>query len=100
MHQLRALWPLEYQTIAENCGTILTFGHTSLSMSRQAADLFGDIAAETIFALPREHLAMHRAGKNTEIARRLDYLDDPLFRGRADRNPRFKGQGHQSSAMA
>jgi type IV secretion system protein VirD4 len=90
MSQLRGLWPLDYESVAENCGTILTFGHTSLSMSRQAADLFGDVAAETLFALPPDQLALHRAGKKTEIVRRLDYLDDPLFRGRADRNPRFQ----------
>lgn len=90
MSQLRGLWPLDYESIAENCGTILTFGHSSLSMSRQAADLFGDIAAETLFTLPPDQLALHRAGKKTEIVRRLDYLDDPLFRGRADRNPRFQ----------
>jgi len=90
MSQLRGLWPLDHETIAENCGTILTFGHTSLSMSRQVADLFGDIAAETLFTLPPEQVALHRAGRNTEIVRRLDYLDDPLFRGRSDPNPRFQ----------
>jgi type IV secretion system protein VirD4 len=90
MSQLRGLWPLDHETIAENCGTILTFGHTSLSMSRQVADLFGDIAAETLFTLPPEQVALHRAGRNTEIVRRLDYLDDKLFRGRSDPNPRFQ----------
>lgn len=93
MSQLRGLWPLDHETIAENCGTILTFGHSSLSMSRQVADLFGDIAAEALFTLPPDELALHRAGKKTEIVRRLDYLDDPLFFGRADRNPRFHREG-------
>lgn len=93
MSQLRGLWPLDHETIAEDCGTILTFGHTSLAMSRHIADLFGDIPAETLFALQHDQLALHRAGKKTEIVRRIDYLDDPLFRGRADQNPRFRREG-------
>lgn len=98
MSQLRGLWPVDHEAIAENCGTILTFGHTSLAMSRQIADLFGDISAEALFALPHDQLAVHRAGKQTEIVRRLDYLDDPLFFGRSDRNPRFRREAFAMKA--
>jgi type IV secretion system protein VirD4 len=90
LSQLRGLWPQDHESITENCGTILTFGHTSLTMSRQIADLFGDVTAEALFALPTDQLALHRAGKTTEVVRRLDYLADPLFRGTFDPNPRFR----------
>jgi type IV secretion system protein VirD4 len=85
--QLRSVWPRDHETVLANCGTWLTFGHGSLTAARQVADQLGDIGAETLFALPPGHLALHRAGRPTELALKLDYLHDPLFAGRFDANP-------------
>ena len=61
-------------------------------MSRQIADMLGDVSAETLFAMTGGQLAVHVARKPTVIGRRLDYLRDSLFAGRFDANPRYRRQ--------
>ena len=51
--QLKSLYPVDHEAITENCGAIVTFGHTSMGMSRQIADMLGDISAEALFAMTR-----------------------------------------------
>lgn len=85
--QLRQLYPQEHEVLMENCGSIATFGHTALSMSRQLADSLGDISAEALFAMDRNELAIRRAGQPTRRVRRIDYLTDPEFQGRFDVDP-------------
>jgi type IV secretion system protein VirD4 len=87
--QLRSLYPRDHETITENCGAIVTFGHTKMPMSRQMADLLGDISADTLFGMPHDQVAVQTAGHPTVVARRVDYLSDSLFAGRADANPRY-----------
>ena len=93
MAQLKSLWPRDHEAIAENCGLWLNFGNTSLAAARQVADPLGDVSAETLFQMGRDELALHRAGEATVLARRLDVLHDPLFKGRHDPNPRHAPEG-------
>lgn len=90
--QLKQLYPKEHEVLLENCGTVLTFGHTAFSMSRQMADVLGDISAETLFSMGPHELAVRRAGERTRRVTRLDYLTDPDFAGRADPNPMYAGR--------
>ncbi len=60
-----------------------------MGMSRQIADMLGDISAEALFAMTGEQIAVHVARKPTAIARRLDYLKDSRFAGKFDANPRY-----------
>lgn len=93
MAQLKSLWPRDHEAIAENCGLWLNFGNTSLAAARQVADPLGDVSAEMLFQMGRDELALHRAGEATVLARRLDVLHDPLFKGRHDPNPRHAPEG-------
>jgi type IV secretion system protein VirD4 len=88
--QLKSLYPHDHETITENCGAIVTFGHTSMGMSRPIADLLGDVSADTLFGMTRNQLAVRMAGEPTVIARRLDYLTDSQFAGKFDPNPRYR----------
>jgi hypothetical protein len=90
--QLRSLYPADHDAITENCGTIVTFGHTSIGMSRSIADVLGDVSADALFGMGREHIAIRMAGRPTIIARRLDYLTDRLYAGKFDANPRYRGR--------
>ena len=85
--QLKGLWPTDHETITDNCGIWLTFGSTRLAAAREIADKLGDISAETIFELPQDRLVLHRAGRPTAVARKLDYLHDAMFEGRFEPNP-------------
>lgn len=86
--QLSALYP-DHLTLVENAGAVLTFGHNSRTMSATMADVFGDVSADMLFRMQPCELAIKLAGKETRIARRLDYLTDELFRGRFAPNPMF-----------
>ena len=88
--QLKSLYPFDHEAITENCGAIVTFGHTKMAMSRLIADLLGDFFAEALFDMSAEQVAVQIAGQPTLIARRLDYLADSLFEGKADVNPRYR----------
>jgi type IV secretion system protein VirD4 len=88
--QLKALYPLDHEAITENCGVIVTFGHTSMGMSRPIADMLGDISADALFTMTSEQIALHVPRSPTVIARRLDYLEDDLFADTFDVNPRYR----------
>ena len=87
VNQLRALFPADYATIVNNCASVVTFGHTSFAMSREMAQLLGDMTEESLFDMERGALAVRRNGKHTELIGRLDYLSDEIFRGKYDPNP-------------
>jgi type IV secretion system protein VirD4 len=88
--QLKNLYPLDYEAITENCGVIVTFGHTSMGMSRPIADILGDVSAEALFTMTPEQIAVRVPRNPTIIARRLDYLSDGLFGDTFDANPRYR----------
>ncbi len=58
-------------------------------MSVAMADLFGDVSADQLQRMPRDGLAVKRAGEDTQFLRRCDYLSDAEFRDRAAPNPMF-----------
>lgn len=86
--QLKQLYP-DYETLVDNCGSMVTFGHTTPQMSAGLAEMLGDVSAETLFSMRPEQVAIRTRGVPTRIGRRLDYLSDPLFSGRADPHPMF-----------
>lgn len=88
--QLKALWPQEWQSVVENCATVLNFGNSSLQAARQVAEHLGDTSPEALYAMRPHELAVHRAGAGTRILRRLDYLQDRHFSGRFDPHPMYR----------
>lgn len=87
--QLRSMYPLDHETVLENCANLVTFGHTSRTMSAQVAAAVGDISADELYGMPRNGLAVRSGGHDTRIARKIDYLTDSPFRERASPNPMF-----------
>lgn len=95
--QLRQAFPVEHETLLENCGSILTFGHTAFSMSQQMANALGDVGPDGLFGMGQDEIAVRVRGQRTRIARRLDYLTDPEFAGRASPNPMFGGRAERAA---
>ena len=85
--QLRSMWPTDYQTIVDNCGTVATFGLTRATMATPMSELLGDIGTDALMRLPAEHAVINRTGQGSRVVRKLDYLNDALFEGRFDPNP-------------
>lgn len=91
--QLEEMLPKQHKSFLENCGTLCTFGHSKMCMSRGMSEAFGDVSAEVLFQMPKDRLAISVAGGETRFARRLDYLEDPFFAGRFALNPFFSKAG-------
>jgi type IV secretion system protein VirD4 len=96
--QLRAMWPQDFQTVIDNCGTIATFGQTRLTMAQPMAELLGDVSADSLMRLPQGQLAISMSGERTRVAKKLDYLHDGLFAGRFDPNAFYARQSSQPHA--
>jgi type IV secretion system protein VirD4 len=96
--QLKSLYPQDFETVMENCGAIVTFGHTSMGMSRHIADMLGDVSADALFTMTGEQIAVHLARQPTVIGKRLDYLEDELFVDKFDANPRYQQSMARRSA--
>lgn len=88
--QLKQLYPNDHETLFENCATLLTFGHTKMSMSQHMSQALGDIAPEALNAMTRDEMAVRIEGQATRIINRVDYLTDSLFAGRFDPHPMFR----------
>jgi type IV secretion system protein VirD4 len=91
LSQLRLLYPLDWETILNNSGVIQAFGLSNGRMARSCAEVLG-VEAEELLALEPGAQVLLRPGHGPLTCRRLDYLRDPLFRGRFDRNPRYAQQ--------
>ena len=89
--QLRECYP-DARSLVENASTIITFGHSSRTMSAEMAELFGDVSADALYRLGKDELAVKRSGEDTQVLRKCDYLNDAPFKERAAPNPMF-GQG-------
>lgn len=87
--QLRALYPSEYQTVLDNCGTVLAFGMKLATLANPVAELLGDISGPQLMQMRPDELAVCKEGEPTFIARKLDYLTDAMFAGRFDPNPLY-----------
>jgi type IV secretion system protein VirD4 len=90
--QLVSMFPLDHQTVFDNCDTVVTMGLPRHATAAAMAAALGDVSAEALAGLRPHEVAVKTTGKPTRILRRLDYLDDALFVGRADRNPIYANQ--------
>jgi type IV secretion system protein VirD4 len=94
LSQLKRLFPNDWETVVNNAGTIQTFNLSNHLMARQMADLFGtDLRPEEILRLGRDEQIILFHGGQWKRCRKVDYLTDPLFRGRFRPNPRYGGRG-------
>lgn len=97
MAQLRSMFPTQHQAIVDNCGTLVAFGQNRPAMATPMAEVLGDISANALMQMGPHEVAINRAGSGTTIARRLDYLHDPLFAGRFDLNPFYDAPAHEAA---
>lgn len=65
----------------DNSERVLAFGQTRPTMAKPMAELFGDLSEQALLSMPPDQLAIGRAGQPTVVARKLNYLKDPMFAG-------------------
>lgn len=88
--QLAAMFKDDHTTILENCGSICTFGHKSIGKCQDISRALGDITARELCDLSGDRLAVSGLAPETLVAKRIDYLTDPMFEGRFAANPFFE----------
>ncbi|QND34401.1 type IV secretory system conjugative DNA transfer family protein (plasmid) [Sinorhizobium meliloti] len=87
--QVRHLYPLDWQTMVNNCRVVQSFGPNNLNAATDMTRLVGFLSAERFLNLERGEMLLQIAGDEAVIARRPNYLTDPIFKGQFDSNPLF-----------
>ncbi|MCB1683151.1 MAG: type IV secretory system conjugative DNA transfer family protein [Pseudomonadales bacterium] len=85
--QLKRLYPDDWQTMINNCSVIQAFGPKNLVAAREMCDLTGFWDAPEVLAMDFHEMLLANAGDESVIARRPNYLSDPLFTGLYEANP-------------
>ncbi len=89
--QMKGKYPLEWQTVLNNTAALLTFGHGHYAACKEYAEVVGVSPAE-LMQLGGDHAMLSIRGEGTRRVRRLNYLRDQAFAGKADPNP-YYGRG-------
>lgn len=87
MAQIKRMLPLEWQTVLTNSAALQVFGVPNHLMASDLAPVLGDFSAEELRQMDRSHVALQMAGHKGVIARRPDYLTDPMFARLFDTHP-------------
>ncbi len=87
--QLQLLYPRDWQTMVNNCRVIQAFGANNLTAASSMASLMGFVTGTGLLDLLQDEMLLQIAGDDAVIARRPNYLTDPIFDGLFDDNPLF-----------
>ena len=88
LQQMERLYPADWHTLITNAATLQLFGmHWML---RTALAKLLDVVPGAL-AVPAGRQLLLSADGARSLARKADYLRDPMFEGRADPNPMFHG---------
>ncbi len=87
--QLQLLYPRDWQTMVNNCRVIQAFGANNLTAASSMAGLMGFVTGAGLLDLMQDEMLLQIAGDDAVIARRPNYLTDPIFDGLYDDHPLF-----------
>lgn len=85
--QLKRLYPDDWQTMINNCSVIQAFGPKNLVAAREMCGLTGFWNELEALSMDYHEMLLSNAGDETVIARRPNYLSDPVFQGLYEANP-------------
>jgi len=88
LSQLKALYPTDWETILNNSAIVQAFGMTNGWAAKALAELL-DQAPGELLRMQRDQQTLLQPGEGSRLARRIDYLTDPIFAGLFDANPRY-----------
>lgn len=85
--QIKRLLGQEWPTVLTNTAGIQVFGVPNHLMAADLAPVLGDFSEDKLRKMDRSLMALQLAGAEGFVARRPDYLNDPMFSGLFDPNP-------------
>lgn len=89
LSQIRMLYPHDWQTMINNCAVLQSFGPNTQRAAAESTEVMGFMTASEFLALERDEMLLQIAGDEAVVARRPNYLTDPIFADRFDANPMF-----------
>ncbi len=88
--QLEYNYQGSWQTLMNNCGVLQFFGSKNYQVAKKIEEITGVSAAVVRSMKPEEQLLVMDG--EARVARKLDYLNDELFKGKYDPNPFYRGR--------
>ena len=85
--QIKTNLPDAWSTVVANCAALQVFGVNNHTMASEVATLLGDFSPDALRDLDPANLALQVASLRGFVARRPDYLLDPVFKGLFDPHP-------------
>lgn len=79
----------DWRSLINNCAAVQTFGPSTYEMARTMGEIIG-VSPQQLRAMLPEQSMVAPAGAEPFVVRRMDYLTDAMFRGRAAPNPWFE----------
>ncbi len=87
LSQLRKNYAEDWEMLLNNCATLQLFGPGNMRVANDYAALLGDVDGEMLLELERDQLAvLYEGSKRTVILKKVDYLNDAMFRNHFDDN--------------
>jgi type IV secretion system protein VirD4 len=85
--QLENLYPLDWETMYNNCHVHQAFGFATLKAAQDTCDLLGFHDALEVLKLDSDEMILSISGDEAVIAQKPNYLTDPAFDGLFAPNP-------------
>lgn len=88
--QIKSLYPKDWQSIFNNTDVIQMLNPSNLRMASEFSEVDGRLGADEILKMDSAEQALFiKAERQTKIVKKLDYLQDPIFKGLFKHNPLF-----------
>ncbi|MEM1088538.1 MAG: type IV secretory system conjugative DNA transfer family protein [Pseudomonadota bacterium] len=85
--QIKRILPHDWRTVLSSSAAVTTFGVPNRMMARGLRELFGDFTEKGLIHLPRNQMAVQRAGQDGFTLHKPDYLSDKRFAGLYEPHP-------------
>jgi type IV secretion system protein VirD4 len=85
--QLKALYPAEWRTIANNCSGVLAFGFRNAAIAEAASELTGYAGERSLLGMDDHTVVLTQPGKLARLVRRPSSFEDPVLRGLLNERP-------------
>jgi type IV secretion system protein VirD4 len=93
--QLSNLYPLDWQTMYNNCRVHQAFGFTTLQAANAISQLSGFHDPLEALRLDSDEMLLSVSGDEAVIAQKPNYLTDPAFQGLYAPNPFYRESGER-----
>lgn len=87
LSQLRKHYRDDWELLLNNCAAIQLFGANNQRVANDYAQILGDRDGESLMQMDKDQAAVLCEGeKRSRLLRKMDYLEDPMFRNFYDAN--------------